>query len=271
MENKFYQDLKRNFDEENFDYKVYLSMLDRHLDKLECHGDVCLRLSGVKKSFKYIFSKYKHLFKLKKQNDEIFSQILHDIKSPMLGIKYALENTQRSELDEEIYKINLGILDIIGDFLTLYTFNEGYVRLDYLLFSPQVSIKQVLSLYSPLIKSKKLELEFCVDSKLTEIYSNESVFKRIISNLISNAIKYSVQEGKIIFDLKDKPNHFVFSITNSVQKDSQAGKKDENSYGLGLFITKRLTKRIKASLAVKKSKDKVTFILKVPKIVRLSR
>ena len=275
MKSKFYQDLKKNFDSENLDTSVYSSLLDKHIDTLKCQGKDCMRLFGIKKSLEYIFLKYKNLSDLKKQNEEIFSQILHDIKSPMLGIKYALENSKRSELDDEIYKINTNILDMIKDFLLLYSFKDGFTCLSFEEFCPYELVRREVELYTPLFRSKNIKTLIKKDND-TLLCSNKSVFSRIVSNLLSNAIKYSPKDTQIEIKIKNKGNNIVVSVKNHTcvdfdDKDEKIFDKfntkgAENSFGLGLFISKRLAKRINSTLRVKKTSKSVIFELIMPKI-----
>ena len=138
MKNDFFTSLKDGFADNIADNNYCKQLVDNYVTSLDCAGASCRGMNEIKKGFAYIVSKYKSLLKLKNQNEEIFSQILHDIKSPLLGVKYALEDKKRSELDDEIYKINLNALDLIGDFLLLYSFRDGYKKLNFYNFSPLI-------------------------------------------------------------------------------------------------------------------------------------
>ena len=104
MKDNFYRNFKKSFGEGSYNANIYCALSDAYLNSLKCKGTFCGKLSEFKKVFSYILGEYKKLLKQKNQNDEIFSQILHDIKSPMLGIKFALEESKRNKLEDEIYK-----------------------------------------------------------------------------------------------------------------------------------------------------------------------
>ncbi len=267
MKNNFYHGLKENLENEDFSTKKCSLMVDEYVNSFNCEGNECLKLKEIKLGFSYILHKYKYVSKLQKQNEKIFSQILHDIKSPMLSVKFALENTKRDNLSDEIYSINLGILQIIQDFLTLYSFKDGFKSADFEKVFPLQILKNETKMYAPLFRQKGLKLIFAGMDHLF-VHSYGAILSRIISNLISNAIKYAPKKSNIVFNVIDDENNIVITISNEVQNKIVS---DESSYGLGLFITKRLARRINAHLDMKKNKDRMTFELKIPKIDHLNR
>lgn len=267
MKSKFYHGLKENLDSVDFSAKKCALLMDEYTSSFKCKGDECSKLSDIKEGFAYILHKYKYISRLQKQNENIFSQILHDIKSPMLGVKFALENTKRDNLCDEIYSINLGILQIIQDFLTLYSFKDGFKSPDFEKVFPLQILKNETKMYAPLFRQKGLKLIFAGMDHLF-VHSYGAILSRIISNLISNAIKYAPKKSNIVFNVIDDENNIVITISNEVQNKIVS---DESSYGLGLFITKRLARRINAHLDMKKNKDRMTFELKIPKTDHLNR
>lgn len=262
MKNNFYSAIKEDFKREDFDVQKYTALMDDYTKSLECKGELCNNMKNIKQTFVYVLRKYKRLLSLKKQNEDIFSQILHDIKSPILGVKFALEGTKRSELEEEIYNINVNVLLVIQNFLTLYSFKDGFKSLDFSHIYPLEVVKKELELYSPLLRKKNIQVVY-LNNINPCIYSHKAIFARIVSNLISNATKYSPQDGKIKLGICKYKDEIVFKISNFTQ---QHYSDDELSFGMGLFIIKRLARRIKSTLCIKKSNNKITFELKIPKV-----
>ncbi len=267
MKNEFYYAIKEKFDDENFNINEYENIMDIYLNSLECKGKECSKFEVFKDFFNYILKKYNRLLKLKNQNEEIFSQILHDIKSPMLGAKFALDSVHRNELEEEIYNINLNVLNIIQDFLTLYSFKDGFKTPYFSDIYPIELTKKELNLYAPLLRQKCIRIIFPTCSNL-KIYSCGAIFSRIVSNLLSNAIKYAPLQSDIEIGFVKNKKNIIFKISNLLIAKQ---KKDELSFGMGLLITKRLARRIKSTLCIKKSENKIVFELKIPKTDRLNR
>lgn len=246
----------------NFSEKKYLSMLDDYLNSLDCKGLGCNRLEKMKKDYIFLLNRYKSILKLQRQNECIFSQILHDIKSPLLGVKYALENACDSEFRDEIYRINLNVLQIIQEFLTLYSFTEGFKKIIHEEVFPFAILKNQVDIYTPLLKQKELYVKIDGNAELS-FYSHEAILSRIISNFLSNAIKYAPVSSVIELNFLESKNTVVFNVVNCVTKQELC---DKTSYGLGFFIIKRLAKRISAKVSIKNDSKKNIFKLKVPKI-----
>lgn len=275
MKKNFYPDLKKTFEEGNFNAKIYKSYFDDYLSVIECSGEKCGRFCQFKKSIDFILSRHKKMCLLKKQNEEVFFQILHDIKSPMIGIKLALENTKRGEKEEEIYKINEEVLNLIRDFLTLYSFESGYRELSDDIFCLSKVVKKEITIYSTQFKYKNLKIRFYSAAKNVLVCSKISIAQRIVSNLISNAIKYAAKGSYIVIKVYEKEEYAAVSVTNRTQEpcDKTVQKVfekfntngDESSFGLGLYICKRLAKKINSRILAFRKTDRITFELKVLK------
>lgn len=261
MKNNFYSAIKEDFKREDFDVQKYTALMDDYTKSLECKGELCNNMKNIKQMFVYVLRKYKRLLSLKKQNEDIFSQILHDIKSPILGVKFALEGTKRSELEEEIYNINVNVLLVIQNFLTLYSFKDGFKSLDFKYTNPYELIKNELLLYDPLLRQKALKVDFDMQTCL-KVCTSRAVFERIVSNLLSNAIKYAPYGSDIKIKFFDNEKNFIFKISNLL---SDTRTEPALSFGMGLAIVKRLARRIKSTVCTKRGKGEITFELKMLK------
>ena len=129
MSKDLYSDYKKLLIEQNFKTKNYSKIFDEYFRVLKCQAKNCNEGKIFKKIFFHLLAKHKKLLSLKKQNDELFFQILHDIKSPALAINTVLENSERNFLDDEIYRINQSMLLLIKNFLFIYSFESGYTVL----------------------------------------------------------------------------------------------------------------------------------------------
>ena len=261
MENDFYNAFKQGLDSKNFDFEFYENLIDEYLQLLECKGSKCRKLQTFKNSLECILNRHKKLQKQKDQNEEIFSQILHDIKSPMLGVKFVLDGTKRTELENEIYTVNLNVLTTIQDFLTLYSFKDGFKTLDFKYTNPYELIKNELLLYDPLLRQKALKVDFDMQTCL-KVCTSRAVFERIVSNLLSNAIKYAPYGSDIKIKFFDNEKNFIFKISNLL---SDTRTEPALSFGMGLTIVKRLARRIKSTVCTKRGKGEITFELKMLK------
>ncbi|HAP35520.1 MAG TPA: hybrid sensor histidine kinase/response regulator, partial [Bacteroidetes bacterium] len=131
---------------------------------------------------------------------------------------------------------------------------------------------------------KKLVFEVVMDDELDDIIADGVRLKQILLNLISNAIKFSNSEGKIILTAKRKHHEIEFSVQDfgvGIRKDEvqklfqpfqqtdQGAKKIEVT-GLGLAITKKLAELHGGSLyVVSEYGEGSTFVARIPMMVQV--
>ena len=136
-----------------------------------------------------------------------------------------------------------------------------------------------LTRFSSKIENKKLKVntEFSEDFY---IQSDNYLVSIVISNLISNAIKYSNKNGEININLVNNNNQISFSIAdigigilpvdidkifNSFYRSDVTNHAEIKGTGLGLSIVKRLCDLLKLEIAVEsKLNQGTTFILSFP-------
>ena len=120
-------------------------------------------------------------------------------------------------------------------------------------------INEVLDNFSPMLKEKRLTLYRCIDSNIVVSATHERITE-ILDNLVSNAIKYNKQNGKIIVTLSGKvltvedtgigiaseelPH--IFSRFYTVDKSHG----ESVGFGLGLPIVRKLCERSGWDLSV---------------------
>ena len=111
-------------------------------------------------------------------------------------------------------------------------------------------LNEVLAEYKVLIKAKSIKL--CVELEGENIYIAKSALKKVLSNLISNAVKYTEESGSI--HIYTDQNKLYIENTGKVLSEKELKKvfeifyrseiKDKNSLqdgnGLGLYVVKNI-------------------------------
>ena len=115
-----------------------------------------------------------------------------------------------------------------------------------------------LDLFIPLAKTKNITFTFYNEIENPMIYINDTELKRLLLNVLSNAIKYSSPNTIIEIEIENINNKIVFSIQNQgrIIKEKDIIYKNmfqENSNNLGLGIGLDIVDQI-----CKKNKIKVT-------------
>lgn len=207
--------------------------------------------------------------KLQEKNKELenFAHIIaHDLKTPLGNIKALIEvieedyvkdlNAQASELFEMVKTSTTSMSKLIEDLL-YYTKNvqnnEGKVNVTLL-----STVEKIIKLINPPsnVHIEKVNLDY-------EIIFQPMALQQIISNLISNAIKYNDKEiinikiefnpNELTLSVKDngkgidiKYHSKVFEMFETLGNQS----KGESSTGIGLTLVEKLVNRNDANISI---------------------
>jgi signal transduction histidine kinase len=138
--------------------------------------------------------------------------------------------------------------------LDISKIESGQVKLNLQKFSLKSIIDQISSSLKPLYKNKNLELNIEGLDRDLELYADPIRFKEILLNLLTNAIKFTI-EGHVKVIIKESYDRWIFKVRDTgigiARKDFdlifKEFKRVDSSYvkstqgtGLGLSLTKRL-------------------------------
>ena len=228
-------------------------------------------------------SKMKEIEDMQKQ---FLSDVSHELKTPMSAIIGSVEILKRDGMESpEIFNEFMDILlkesyrmqNIINDILELSRLDQTKVTLDYQELDIKTVVKESLDLFEPLAKEKHLSLIY--HNKIKEpLILDYSTVKTILSNFISNAIKYS-NEGVITIKTKKEDDTFVLSVQDEgigIPKNKlnyiydrfyqvDKSRSSKISTGLGLSIVKKIVELNHGTIDVESTVGiGSTFIVKLP-------
>ena len=200
----------------------------------------------------------------------------HEIRSPMnaiLGLTSLLkteENLQvRTKYLDYIDKSGKQLLGLINDILDLSKMETGAIALELNEFNVKDLIEEVFTIYQPLAREKNLTFEIQENKQcdILTLKSDRTKVIQIMSNLVSNAIKYT-QRGEVrIGCYLEKDRHLVFFVSDTGVgvpdgKENLIFERfkrlDETKHvtgtGLGLSITKGLSELLGGTTWMERNK-----------------
>lgn len=211
--------------------------------------------------------KNKEILKLEKLKYDFFRGASHELKTPLASLKIILENMKYNigkYKDRDYYIDNCieivdGLNQNISQILSISSLehlkdDEENLRINDILV-------EVLDKYKVMASQKNIAIENAVSEE--EIYIGRSALKIILSNLVSNAVKYTKEGGFINIGVVSG----WFYIENNYEKDFDIGRifnvefnsSKENSNGLGLYIVRNLLLNYNLNYDVSKTQDKFVF------------
>lgn len=159
------------------------------------------------KTYKKIKEQKDELVKVNASKDRMFSIIGHDLRGPVGTIKSFLdiiiENPEmaNSENTIEILKSmqqSLGSAYTLLDNLLLWARSQrGQLEFEPLPFYIKQPIDEIIALVSEIAKNKEIEIETKINYN-EMVIADQNMITTVIRNLVSNAIKFTPRQGKII-------------------------------------------------------------------------
>ncbi len=210
------------------------------------------------------------------QSEFFISIISHQLQTPLIAISKYFEiilgditgdlPDETRELLERSYIRLSELIDSIKDWLVYAQFDSEKAKID----SKPIDIVKVLNHYveflMPVIMERDIKIELdCVDN-LPPIYGNERVIGEVFANLISNAVKYNRDSGKITISVGAEGENCFISFEDTgigiPEKDLSSiferfyrvkGEETKNieGTGLGLSIAKKFVEAHGGSIEVK--------------------
>lgn len=210
--------------------------------------------------------------KTKESLRKMMSNMSHDLKTPLtviLGYVEKLQSDQRMSEEERIevtarlQQKTLSVIELLNQFFDLVKLDSE----DYKLTLGKVSLneicrKNVLEHYS-LLQAKQLHVEIHIPEQNVYVLANEEAVNRVLSNLISNALRYGSEGGVFGLTLREEEDGVAIDVwdrgrgIDEVHQErvferlytvDDARNRDFQGSGLGLSITKQLMKAMKGSI-----------------------
>ena len=145
---------------------------------------------------------------------DFLANMSHEIRTPMNGIMGMIDMLDETSLSHEQknYVDNIKVstehlLVIINGILDLSKVEAGKMTIDTVPMSLANVCNEVVTLFAPKASQRSLNLDYNYDKQLSSYVEGDPVrFKQIFSNLISNAIKFTREGGRISIDVRQSKN-----------------------------------------------------------------
>jgi len=231
----------------------------------------------------------KNAEKLLDVREQFIYTITHDIKVPISSIIGFLDLLREDTFSQkqQYYLNNMRssashILDLVHNLLDFHSIEKEESQISTVIFSPAALIDNIYESFLPLAQNKKLVLEHHSTLEETKTFlSDPNNIRQIVNNLISNAIKFSHEEGTVsIITSLDEKNQWKISVKDNGEgidladqskifdefvRLNKTGK--EEGTGLGLTISKHLAFLLGGTIEVESQKGAgSTFSLLIPLI-----
>ena len=243
------------------------------------------RLMGAVEAFRDISQQ----LALEREHANLVSMFAHDMRSSLSGIHGLglrlmrkiddINESKRQEYLRAITQEAAKLEALVDDFLEFSRLETGQLRLDFSSTSLDKELEELFEVYKLKAAQHKLKIDLRIDSLLPVIEADANRLRRVLSNLLDNAIKFSRNGGRITIRAQETEEGIIVSIADEgigiLARDLPyvfdlfyrgCETSTHHGHGLGLSIVKSIVEghggRVAASSNVKRGS---TFTVYLPK------
>lgn len=147
------------------------------------------------------------LQKLERLKSEFISIVSHELRTPLTAIKNAMDiilSGKAGDMTENIEKfVSMGkrnatrLSGIINDLLDISKIEAGKMDFKFELINIEPVIEYVKNNLTEVAREKDLTIKYLPSEKPVQIYADSNRLEQVLTNLVSNAIKFSPEAGEI--------------------------------------------------------------------------
>ena len=226
---------------------------------------------------------------------EFLQRMSHDIRTPINGIcgmldvadHYADDMEKQTECRAKVKEASNLLLELVNDVLDMSKLETDEIVLEEVPFNLSKISKEVLVVIEQIAEEQNIRIEW-EKKEIThrDLIGSSEYVKRVMMNILSNAVKYNKANGSIYISCMEIPSEQPGMTTiEFVCRDTGIGMSDEfqkhifepftqehegsrtkfTGTGLGMSITKKLVEKMGGTIAFE-SKEGVgtTFVIRVP-------
>lgn len=274
------------------------SILSYVLKDLELSNVFKMQLKALKdgllekhEAYRTIKEQNQKILEADKVKNEFLANISHELRTPLnsilgfsdiLGAQlYGNLNSKQEEYVNDIKISATHLLGMINEVLDMSKIEANAMKIVKSTFPIARAVEEVSNIVAPLADKKKITINKQYSADF-EVYADYQKIQQILYNLVSNAIKFTPENGQV--DILAILNNDCFKLVvhdtgigidekyhgkifaKFVQLDSAYTKK-ESSTGLGLTITKELVELHGGKISlISEVNNGSTFIVEIPAV-----
>jgi signal transduction histidine kinase len=284
--------------EGNFDYRIQLRTgdeieeLGHSLNKMAISLKELQELREIRLKAQYLAQSLKKEKELSQLKNQFITVASHQLNTPLSVMNWTLSAMRDPSVTAEIMREGLNTLDqsrrdilaMVNDLLTLSEIGFRYQKTKSEILDVRKIIEEVIADYRSAADAHKLKLVF--ESKIPDTKADASAWaiRKVVENLLDNAITYSNDGGEIAMELYGDEKKLGFRIADQgigipeVDKPSifkeffrakNATMKKNVGTGLGLFIAKSIIDGHGGTIGFESVENKgATFFFEIPRMAR---
>ncbi len=226
--------------------------------------------------------------KLDNMRKEFVADVSHELKTPITSIIGYADTLQDGEYDKETQQKFLAVIssegrrmaNLVSDLLTLSRYDNNRMTREVTQFDLGQLAKKCQEKLAIEIEKKKQNVECFVTADVPPIVADKNGIERVILNVLSNAVKYTQENGsikiyvgfvyndayiKVIDNGAGIPKEDLGRVFERFYRVDKARSREMGGTGLGLPIAKEIIEQNNGSIDIKSEYGKGTeVVIRIP-------
>ena len=212
--------------------------------------------------------------KLDNMRKEFVANVSHELKTPITTVKSYTETLIDGAIDDKETAIEfLNVINqesdrmarLVRDLLQLSHLEYKKLDFKFVKFDINILIRDILKKLDISFKEKNHIIDISISDKVVMINGDRDKIEQVLQNILSNAIKYTPEGGKIVVDAEYKKDKVIINISDNglgipeedlpriferFYRVDKARSRDMGGTGLGLSIAKHIVEEHGGAISV---------------------
>ncbi|HUN21763.1 MAG TPA: tetratricopeptide repeat-containing sensor histidine kinase [Anaerolineales bacterium] len=225
------------------------------------------------------------------EKDEMLQMLAHNVRNPLATLRLIVDTALHfrdkipaEKLNQRLATANIvidRISNLMNGMLEVSRLESGFVEPKSQPMAVANNIRNVIAQFAPQSQEKSIQIVTHVPKTELWVVTDVELFNQVLSNLISNALKYSHLNSTVNIRIKQEEGWLKVSVDDEGQgilaeereqvfrrfgKLSARPTHGEPSIGLGLYTVKRLTELLGGKVSVRSGGRDMgsTFTVQIP-------
>ncbi len=233
---------------------------------------------------------HKHDTEVSRVKSDFISTAAHQFRTPLTGIRWALEALQKEQLTESQKALVASAVDkshdlvgIVGTLLDISAIESGKYQYKFQPTDMRLVVEQLVTDFGPLASQKRVSLFYSHEEgqEYPPARADHERIKWVLNNLIENAIQYTPENGTVRVSIETAERRIFIRVKDSgigimpedrsnifqrFYRAKNAVSKEQKGNGLGLYIARTIATDHGGDLSFIPNSEGTgtTFVLSLP-------
>ena len=227
---------------------------------------------------------------IEKQKENFVAMLTHDLKTPIRAEIMAMElllkgnfghlNDNQKSMILDTLNSSKYMFKMVDTLLASYKYENGKTILEKSLFNINSLVKRCHAEIKTLVDDKNQSMSFVFDRDCLEVFADEVEIKRVLMNLLSNAVNYTQKGGHIAVQTELSETGIKISVTDNgrglsndeisrlfIKYSTSSKRFKQVGTGLGLYLSKLIVDSHGGVISVESKEDNgSTFSFILPNV-----